>query len=202
MVNKQFLASVLFVLLVSAFAAADCTKAEPQTSNHAYQITISQGETSGQVDIPIYIEKSANSATCTVTASVEGTPQRYAVTVTPNQISHTGTYYGVYHLTVSASRSADPTAEMITIDIYDQDTGNKMASILVDAVVTSDQEVTTTPNACTKEDTSSCTPQELIALNMGNSIITQNSSDIYLLLGIVAAFAFIVLVFFVIIPRK
>jgi hypothetical protein len=200
-VTKPILASFLFLLLFSAFACAECSKAKPEASNHAYKLELGKNVTSGQIDIPIYVEKNGASRYCTITAVVQGTPSQYSVSVTPMEIQHTGTYYGVYPITVSASGSADSQPEIVTIDIFDKDTGTKMASIPINVLVTAD-DTTQRQRVCTKENTTDCSAQELIWLDMQPTVIGQNMSDISLLLGIVAAFAFIVLAFFFLLPRK
>jgi hypothetical protein len=93
---------------------------------------------------------------------------------------------------------------VVTIRLLDKDTGAELAAIPVLVGVSEAQNATSSarPRVCTRENTADCTQRELIAIEAGENFIGQNVSDFYLLAGIVAAFAFIVLVFFVVLPRK
>jgi hypothetical protein len=126
------------------------------------------------------------------------------VSISPAEIRHTGTYYGVYPLTITATASS-VAPESVSLQFLDKDTGIALGSVpvVISVAETAGQgSPSEKPHNCTTEDTSGCTEKELVALQMGPNFIEQNQSDLYLLVGIFAAFAAIALIFFVVLPRK
>ena len=203
---SRALAFTLFtVLAFAAFAQADCVRAKPPEGTNSVFLTVDSTSGIGQATVSIYLEKKGGTKSCTMTTVLAQESSAYSISITPEELKHAGTYYGVYPITITATAPATAASETVTLRFIDSDTGVELGTVPVLLGIGQSDSSNVPgikPHNCTKEDTSGCSEKELIALEMGPTFIEQNVSDFYLLVGIIAAFAMIVLIFFVIIPRK
>jgi len=194
--------AVISALLITTFAAAECLSAEQMEIGKNYMLMVPTNQESGQVNIQMYLVKNGAS-NCIMIAEIENTPTQFYVSVSPLETKHTGKNYFTPFITVTATKKTNNSvSESIKVKITDKDTGKQMA--LIPVYIGVGDISTPVPNVrnCSIQDISGCTDAEILALQMSPNIIDENLSDVYLLLGIVAAFALIVLVFFFLIPRK
>lgn len=204
MARRTLILALFTVLAAASFARADCVRAELPKGSNNFFLLVDPASGVGQISVQIYLEKRGDTQSCTMSAELAQPASGFSVSVTPKEITHAGTYYGVYPITITATASAFASSEIVNVRLRDKDTGAVLATVPV-LVGIAEQGSTASPSptrVCTREDKSGCTEKELIALDVGPNFIEQNLPDVYLLVGIIAAFAIIVLVFFVIIPRK
>jgi hypothetical protein len=192
------------MLAIAAFAQAECALAEPQKSGSSgFVLTLDSASLSGQLDMQVYVQKKGGSEPCSMTAQLTSA-LGYSMTVLPAEISF-NTSYGMYYPTISATAASKTAPETVSLRLLDKDTGAELASVPIGVSVAEAANASTPsvkPHVCTKQNTTQCTAKELLALDQEPTFIEQNISDIYLLVGIIAGFALIVIVLFVLIPRK
>jgi len=201
--QRALVFSLLAIIALATFAQAECMLAEPQKGGSAFAITVDPASLSGQLSMQVYVQKKGGFEPCTMAAEI--TPAYgYAATVLPAEISF-NTSYGMYYPTITATAQASATQKTMTLRLLDKDTGTELASVPI-AMSVAAAATTAIPSAnahvCTKENTTQCTAKELLALDSEPNFIEKNISDIYLLVGIIAGFALILIILFVVIPRN
>jgi len=196
--------SLIFLVALTAFAQAECVRAEPPKAINGLSLSVSPSSLSGQLTMQIYLEKKGGTGSCSMAARLSQQASGFAVSMTPTEVIYTGSsYYGVFPVIITATAtSASAPTETITIQFFDKDTGTQLATTPVLLSISQNTGSPSAKPACTKEDTTGCSEKDLIALQVPPSLIEENVNDIYLLVGIVAAFGLIVLLFFVLLPRK
>ena len=199
MVQRNLALSLMLIVAFSAFAQAECRLAEPQKSS-GFAIAVDPASLSGQLSMQVYVQKGGGAQPCTLVAELTQAPG-YSVTMTPVEISF-NTSYVMYYPAIAATAQASANAETLNIRFKDKDTGAELATASIDIRIAETVSSPTPTHICTKENTRDCTGKELLALDVEPSLIEENISDVYLLVGIIAGFALIVLIFFIVIPRK
>ena len=206
MAKRELVFTLLAMMAVAGFAQAECTSAAPTGGNVIY-LTVDPASLAGQITIQIYLVTGGGTQ-CTMTAEVAQQARGFSLTASPAETtlsgnSYSGNNYVQFPLTITATASAASAApETVNIRLLDKDTGAVLATVPVLLSISGTGSPSAKPHTCTKENTTECTATELLALQMGQSVIEQNESDIYLLVGIIASFALIIFIFFVVIPRK
>lgn len=190
--------SLLLIVAISAFAHAECRLAEPQKSSSGFYLPVDPITLSGQLSMQVYVQKNGETP-CTMTMEL-ARASGYAVSASPSEINF-NTSYAMYYPVITATTQAPAAPQTINVRFLDKDTGTELATATVN-IAEAGSVPSAKPHTCTKNDTSGCSANELLALDLEPSIIEENISDVYLLVGIIAGFGLIVLIFFVIIPRK
>jgi len=191
---------LLAMLVLATFAHAGCVLPDLQKGGSGYQISVDPASLSGQLSMQIYVQKSDGTQPCAMAAEL-AQASGYAASVTPSEISF-NTTYGMYYPTITATAQTGAAPGTISIRFMDKDTGAEIATVPIGISISETASSPVPTHVCTKENTKDCTAKELLALDVGPSLIEENISDVYLLVGIIAGFALIVLIFFVVIPRR
>jgi len=197
--RRNLAISLLLVVAFAAFAQAECRLAEAQKSSGGLAIAVSPSSLSGQLSMQIYVQKGSGTQ-CNLVAELSQAPG-YTASMSPLEISF-NTSYAMYYPAITAQAQASASPETLNIRFLDKETGAELATVPVSISVTEPETTPTPTHICTKENTRDCTTKELLALDVEPSLIEENLSDVYLLVGIILGFALIALIFFVVIPRK
>lgn len=203
MANRALVFALLSIIAVASFAHAECVLPEPPKAGNGFFLSVDPSSLSGQLPMQVYLQKKGGTGYCIMAAELAQQASGFSLSVLPADINFS-TSYGMYYATITATASAASVSpETVNILFLDKDTGAELATVPVRvSIAETAAPQGTGSHTCTKENTTYCTEMELIALQVGPSLIEENMTDVYLLVGIIIAFALIVLVFFVVIPRK